>query len=163
MPVDTTDEQDMAAGKGKLCPLPLPPSSLVRIPVKESQTGTRKKKTAIPVDFKPDDSDYEYCQRKWGAEKLADVFLSNFIEVFQDNGRTHIDWHKTYKNFIRRASPSGEFYRIDYWERMLQNAKGNERKRIHRYDPRGRAEPPAERSSAVLAHSVLATLRQGMK
>ena len=119
-------------------------------------------KTKIPPDFTPDDSDREYCERKWGAPKLADVFLSNFLEVFQENGRTHIDWHRTFKTFIRRASPPGDFYKADYWERQLQNAKGNERQRIHRYDPRGRAEPPAERSSAALAHSVLATLRGKM-
>ena len=119
-------------------------------------------KTSLPKDFQPDDSDRAYCQEKWQEPRLPDVFLTDFIECFETNGRRHIDWHRTFKTYIRRSSPSGPFYRQDYWERQLQNAKGNERKRIHRYDPRGRAEPPAERSSAALAHSVLATLRGKM-
>jgi hypothetical protein len=54
------------------------------------------------------------------------VFLTDFIEVFEQNGKRHKDWDATFKVFIRRASPEGPFYGYGkLWERRCEQAKGH--------------------------------------
>ena len=114
-------------------------------------------KTRIPDTFSVSDSVREYCGRKWGHPKLADVFLTDFIECFQDNGRRHDNWDTTFKTYLRRNSPEGPFYNRDYWERKLQAAKsleyGDRRRRQPDYHPKQieHVTPPARASEMMRA------------
>ena len=80
-------------------------------------------KTRIPQDFQVEDEVRQYCVEKWNFLYLPDVFLEDFIEVFQTNERRHINWNTTFKTFIRRASPSGQFYSDKYWSAKCEQAR----------------------------------------
>lgn len=100
-------------------------------------------KSPIHPDFSVTVDHRNYCAKKWGCPFLADVWLTDFIEIYLDNGYKHKDWNLTYKRFLRNNSPSGMYYKPDYWERMMQRAKQlqfGERKREHRYDVRERED-----------------------
>ena len=85
--------------------------------------GSMAKKTQIPTDFKVTDDHRRYTAEKWSLLYLPDQFLTDFIRVFTANRRPHYDWDLTFKNFIRRAAPSGEFYNPGFWERKCEQSR----------------------------------------
>ena len=83
----------------------------------------RKPKTSLPENFKVTDDHRRYCTDHWNYPYLADVFLDDFIECFELNGRKHVDWDRTFKNYIRNSSPSGQFYKPHYWQTKMEAAR----------------------------------------
>lgn len=81
------------------------------------------RKTKIPQDYQPSEKVRIYCNQKWGLPFLADCFVAAFREHFQASGTRHRDWDRALQNWIRRASPSGEFYNITYWEKQCEAAR----------------------------------------
>lgn len=79
--------------------------------------------TALPQDFQVSDSARDYCVKNWSLLYLPDIFLEDFKECFEMNGRKHIDWERTFKAYIRNSSPKGRFYNVGYWERMCEQAR----------------------------------------
>jgi len=101
------------------------------------------RKTQLPNDFQVTDKVRQYCATKWNLLYLPDAFLEDFKEVFNENGRRHINWDTTFKTFIRRASPSGQFYNTSFWERKTEFAR--------RYKPHGESTNiPSVRSNERL-------------
>ena len=82
-----------------------------------------ERKSKIPKDFAVTDDIRAYCLKKWGLQYLPDVFLADFKECFESNGKTHYNWDTTYKTYIRNNSPSGRFYTVGWWERRAGEAK----------------------------------------
>ena len=82
------------------------------------------RKTILSKDFNVSEEVRSYCGEKWALPHLADAFLYDFKECFNENGRRHINWETTFKTFIRRASPSGPFYGYGQnWERKCEQAR----------------------------------------
>jgi len=81
-------------------------------------------KTKIPKDYQPSDDVRRYCEEKWpGGWHLPDVYLTDFIECFQQNGRKHENWDTTYKVYLRRSGPSGPFHKPWIWEQRCEQAR----------------------------------------
>ena len=121
----------------------------------------------LPKDFKPNDSHREYCSQKWGYPNLADVFLTDFVECFEQNEKRHKNWDLTYKTYIRNNSPEGRYYNAPYWERAILKAKslqyGSRTRRTPQYDPRGaQPEKPAEKHVVEAAMSKLRGMLSGI-
>lgn len=82
------------------------------------------RKTQIPEKFYVSLEVRAYCAEQWGEPYLADVFLTDFKETFEENGIRHKNWDTTFKTYIRRNSPRGPFFKRDWWERQCQAARG---------------------------------------
>ena len=122
-----------------------------------------KTKTALPNDFKVTDAHRRYCTEQWNYPYLADVFLDDFIECFELNGRKHVDWDRTFKNYIRNSSPSGQFYKPHYWQTKMEAARRMERpdrKRETRYDPQERPRPEPIRTVSDFGMEFLRNYRK---
>ena len=83
-------------------------------------------KSRIPPDFHVTDGHRSYCTEKWNLPYLADVFLEDFIECFETNGRKHSDWDRTFQNYLRNSSPNGRFYNVMYWQNKCEQARRRE-------------------------------------
>lgn len=119
-----------------------------------------KKKTALPKDFKVTDDHRKYATDRWNLPYLPDVFLEDFIECFDLNGRKHYDWNLTFKNFLRNSGPSGRFYNAIYWQNKCDQARRKEQPERKRAAPVYHPQQIVPRTDPMTAHSILAQMRR---
>lgn len=88
--------------------------------------GSSTRKYKMPDDFHVTDDHRAYCTEKWNLPYLADMFLEDFRECFEMNGRKHSNWDLTFKNYLRNSSPNGRFYNSRYWQNKCEQARRRE-------------------------------------
>lgn len=122
------------------------------------------KTTGIDPDFKADDTDYAYCETRFGYPKLADYFLEDFLSHHQAKGTRMAEWHIAFKNWIRWASPRGRFYNAREWENAIARSKSPIRKRTPPpYHPNPQEEKFTPKPMSEYGRNILAQLREQLK
>lgn len=123
--------------------------------------------TRIPENFSVTEQHRQYCAERWGYPFLADAFLSEFIEYWTDGngkGKRHVNWDRTFTNWIRRSSPLETKY-LGKWEKMIDKAKnleGRSRQRVERYDPAERPPEPSMHTISELGRSYLQKAKEAL-
>lgn len=122
-----------------------------------------KRKTALPQNFAVTDAHRAYCTEKWNRPHLADVFIEEFRACFEANGRKHLDWDRTFLNYLRNASPAGQFYKAHHWQTKVESARRMEAPERRRepipYHPREFAARTDPVTAHVRVSELLAKLR----
>lgn len=122
-----------------------------------------KRKSALPENFAINDDHRRYCTEKWNLPYLADVFLDDFRECFELNGRKHFDWDVTFKNYLRNSAPGGRFYNHIYWQDKCTLARRKEYPEQKRaapvYHPREIPPPSDPKTAHEACRNLLKMLR----
>lgn len=84
-------------------------------------------KVKSPADLEITDDLREWAARKHGAMYLPDVFLQEFRDKAAARGATYADCAQALRNYINWESPTGKFYKADYWEQQVRRARKMER------------------------------------
>jgi uncharacterized protein YdaU (DUF1376 family) len=97
-----------------LVPDPFPTKG-ERDPTSQSQSQSKdknpptpqrgKRATRLPEDWKPDDKLHAECKLKFPKVDLK-TETEKFKDYFIGKGRTYVDWRRTWRNWMRRASES---------------------------------------------------------